>query len=167
MPTNAATRVTTTAPCTRGRSPLLAHQAVSVSAPTSRNVFSRCPAIHHARAVETSSATSSSSTSPAPISASRTISTPDATAARRTMCPGGKRRQAPTTSATTSSSATPLVSRWPSSISVSMLGDRGTTSPLQRGQWLPQPAPEPVARTNAPQRITPRFAASVAHAKVA
>ena len=40
---------------------------------------------------------------------------------------------------------------------VASAGSRGTTSPLQRGQWLPQPAPEPVARTYAPQRITPRL----------
>ena len=34
-----------------------------------------------------------------------------------------------------------------SSISVSISGLRGSTSPLQSGQWSPQPAPEPVART--------------------
>ena len=27
------------------------------------------------------------------------------------------------------------------------MGDGGITSPLHKGQWLPQPAPEPVART--------------------
>ena len=39
---------------------------------------------------------------------------------------------------------------------VSISGARGITSPLQSGQWLPHPAPAPVARTNAPQRITRR-----------
>ena len=57
--------------------------------------------------------------------------------------------------------------RWPSSISVAMEGERGTTSPLQNGQWLPHPAPEPLARTNAPHRMTARFAASVVQANVA
>ena len=30
----------------------------------------------------------------------------------------------------------------------------GSISPLHNGQWPPQPAPEPVARTSAPHRIT-------------
>jgi hypothetical protein len=30
---------------------------------------------------------------------------------------------------------------------VAALGERGTISPLHIGQWLPQPAPEPLART--------------------
>ena len=47
-----------------------------------------------------------------------------------------------------------LVSRWVNSIRVSMRGARGTTTPLHSGQWLPHPAPEPVARTNAPHRTT-------------
>ena len=47
--------------------------------------------------------------------------------------------------------------RWENSISVSVVGVRGMTSPLQSGQWLPQPAPEPVARTNAPHMMTTRL----------
>ncbi len=39
-------------------------------------------------------------------------------------------------------------------------------SPLQSGQWLPHPAPEPLARTYAPQRITAKVTPSVAHANV-
>jgi len=38
-----------------------------------------------------------------------------------------------------------------------MVSTRGAcciTVPLQSGQWLPQPAPEPVARTSVPQRMT-------------
>jgi len=31
------------------------------------------------------------------------------------------------------------------------------TVALHNGQWLPQPAPEPVARTNAPHNTTPRL----------
>ena len=44
-------------------------------------------------------------------------------------------------------------------------GERGTTSPLQSGQCAPQPAPEPVARTKAPHRITARFQARTSQAK--
>ena len=33
----------------------------------------------------------------------------------------------------------------------------GTTSPLHSGQWRPQPAPDPLARTNAPQAMTSRL----------
>ena len=40
------------------------------------------------------------------------------------------------------------------SIIVSTLAERCITVPLQSGQWLPQPAPEPVARTSVPHRIT-------------
>jgi hypothetical protein len=42
-------------------------------------------------------------------------------------------------------------------LTVSTLFARGTISPLHSGQWLPQPAPEPVARTNAPQTMTSRL----------
>jgi len=48
----------------------------------------------------------------------------------------------------------PLVTRCVSSITVSMRGSRGRTSPLHSGQWLPHPAPDPLARTNAPHRMT-------------
>jgi len=44
------------------------------------------------------------------------------------------------------------VTRWVNSMSVFDVGERWITTPLHSGQWLPQPAPEPVARTNvAPQ----------------
>src|SRR5690606_21079258 len=56
-------------------------------------------------------------------------------------------------------------SRWLNSIVVSRLGFSGTTVPLQVGQWLPQPAPEPEIRTNAPCRITTTLRDSVTHAK--
>jgi len=44
----------------------------------------------------------------------------------------------------------PLVMRWMNSISVSICAGQGMIWPLQDGQWLPHPAPEPVARTTAP-----------------
>ena len=78
----------------------------------------------------------------------------DQTAALRAACPRGRARNAPTTRPTTSSRAMPLVSRWENSMIVSIRGDWGTTTPLHSGQWLPQPAPEPVARTIDPQRMT-------------
>jgi energy-converting hydrogenase Eha subunit F len=41
----------------------------------------------------------------------------------------------------------PEVARWVNSMTVWMLLGLGMTSPLQVGQLLPQPAPEPLART--------------------
>ena len=49
----------------------------------------------------------------------------------------------------------PLVSRCVYSISVAADGEAGITSPPQVGQWLPQPSPECVMRTQAPNRMTP------------
>ena len=66
----------------------------------------------------------------------------------------GVARSVQTSSATTKSSASPLVARCENSMIVATLGERGSTSPLQNGQWLPQPAPEPLARTYAPHRMT-------------
>ena len=39
------------------------------------------------------------------------------------------------------------MARWVNSIMVWVLAETGVTTPLHRGQWLPQLAPEPVART--------------------
>ncbi len=107
-----------------------------------------------ARAMDWLSATNSKSTSPAPTAASPSIRSMEMTAALRAACPLGLVRKAITRRPTTSSSARPLVSRWESSMIVSIRGARGTTSPLQSGQWLPHPAPDPVARTTAPHRMT-------------
>ena len=52
-------------------------------------------------------------------------------------------------------------------MSVAADGSRGKTTPLQSGQCSPQPAPDPVARTYAPQRITPMLYASTAQANLA
>ena len=134
--------------------PTVSHQAVNVSAASSRNVFSRCAATNIARAIVALSATSWNSTSPAPIAASLRISTPDITAPARAGCPARQVRNVATRSATTASSARPLVARCENSIKVATPAARGTTSPLQSGQWAPQPAPEPVARTYAPHRMT-------------
>ena len=74
--------------------------------------------------------------------------------------PGGPpaSRGRPTrTGPATRRSATPLVARCVNSTIVSRAGERGTSSPLHRGQCAPQPAPEPVARTKAPHRITATF----------
>jgi len=73
---------------------------------------------------------------------------------RRAPWPFGSTRNAKMLKATTRIPSRPLESRWPSSIRVSSFGSLGMTTPLQRGQWLPQPAPAPVARTKAPQRMT-------------
>ena len=59
----------------------------------------------------------------------------------------------------------PLVARWVNSISVSADGLRGMTTPLQRGQWRPHPAPAPDARTNAPHSTTPTLYARTIQAK--
>src|SRR5690606_33122941 len=51
-------------------------------------------------------------------------------------------------------------------MSVSRVGSSGTTVPLQSGQWLPQPAPEPVRRTTAPCRTTTVLATSAVQASL-
>ena len=48
----------------------------------------------------------------------------------------------------------PLVARCVNSMMVARVGECGVISPWHSGQWLPQPAPESVALTNAPQRAT-------------
>lgn len=83
----------------------------------------------------------------------------------RTRCPDGYARQDWNARTAVAMSATPLESRCENSIRVVMLGSGGKTSPLQSGQWLPQPAPDPVARTTAPQRMTATLMARAAHAR--
>ncbi len=85
---------------------------------------------------------------------SSTMNTSEATAALRTGDPLAVPRN---TTATRPSAATPasaLVIRCPNSMIVLSVGAVGMTSPLHSGQWSPQPAPEPDARTNAPQSTT-------------
>ena len=74
-----------------------------------------------------------------------------------TAWPAGYPLSAQISMPTTSSSASPLLARCPNSMSVAVCAARGITVPLQSGQCAPHPAPEPVARTNAPQLTTPRL----------
>ena len=117
-----------------------------------------------ARATESFSPTRRKRTSPAPTAASVRMKKTDAPAARRAGWPFGRSRKTHSASASTSSRARPLVARWVNSIMVSRAGARGRTSPLQSGQWAPQPAPEPVARTKAPHRMTTTFQARTSQA---
>jgi hypothetical protein len=48
---------------------------------------------------------------------------------------------------------------------VAMAGARGTTLPLQSGQCSPHPAPDPVARTNAPHALAATLYATTDQAK--
>ena len=82
----------------------------------------------------------------------------------RTAWRGGKVRKAQTTSSATSARSIPLVTRCVNSMMVFKLGERGSISPLQSGQCLPQPAPAPVARTKAPHRTTAMLNARTLHA---
>ncbi len=100
-----------------------------------------------ARASDSSWATSLNSTRPAPTAASDRVKTRDRTAPRRSGCPFGAARNAQAARTATSTSTRPLLTRCEYSTSVAVDGRSGTTSPLHDGQWLPQPAPEPLART--------------------
>ena len=110
-----------------------------------------------ARAIVALSATSSNSTRPAPTAASVRMKISERTAPRRAGWLRPHARHVQASSAITPSSARPLVRRWEYSISVATLGARGTISPLQSGQCAPHPAPDPDARTYAPQRMTARL----------
>jgi hypothetical protein len=107
-----------------------------------------------ARAMLALSATSSKSTRPAPTAASVTMKNIDNPAPSRAGWPGRHTRKVQMRSTTTARSAMPLVRRCENSIRVAVSADRGRTSPLQSGQCAPQPAPDPVARTYAPHRMT-------------
>ncbi len=102
---------------------------------------------------------------PAPMATSTSMKAPPASAAPRTRWPRGKARHAHTTCTSTASADRPEVTRWNSSMAVLWPIACGTISPLQVGQWLPQPAPEPVARTSAPHRMTATTNASVPQQK--
>src|SRR5262249_41383317 len=66
----------------------------------------------------------------------------------------------------TSKSETALVTLWVYSMKVCVWAALGRIAPLHRGQWLPHPAPDPLARTYAPQRITATLYATMNHAKL-
>ena len=65
------------------------------------------------------------------------------------------------------SRATPDSARWENSIQVAIPWSSGRNSPWQRGQSRPHPAPEPVALTTAPCRMTMPLTAKVVQARAA
>ena len=82
------------------------------------------------------------------------MNTHESTAQRRTSCPRGNRANASHATPPTKRRLSPEVTRWVSSIAVSMVRGRCAISPWQVGQCWPQPAPEPVIRTTAPNKTT-------------
>jgi hypothetical protein len=117
------------------------------------------------RAADVSSATQRFRTSLRPPGPP-TRSGPWRTAQRRPR-DSAKRRSDQRHRANTRTKASPLPRRWTNSMTVAWAGSSGRTTPLHSGQWLPQPAPEPVARTNAPHRMTPRLTARTTQANLA
>src|SRR5271170_7096964 len=91
--------------------------------------------------------------------------TTDASAAVRARSPREKLRRLHSHNAPTPTKATPLITRCVNSMMVSIRGATGTTSPLHIGQWLPHPAPDPLARTKSPHKTTITFHASTPQAK--
>ena len=169
MPTSAGPRThpTTRRSPERGASPPDAHHAVIVIDPRRKNVFTRCSPTLSARFIDASCATSSNKHQRRAEQGFADSMNPVASNAAplRTMCPRGYARMLHTRRPTVSARDRPLVRRCEYSMRVSTRAARGRTSPLHRGQWLPQPAPEPLARTNAPQTTTARSYASTPHAK--
>ena len=117
-----------------------------------------------ARATLVSVPTRRKSTSAAPTRLSSTMNPMAAPAPRRTRWPGGETRRDHTSRPSVSSRERPLVRRWKNSMNVATLGLVGIGSPLQVGQWAPQPSPEPVACTTSPHTITARVKARVSQA---
>jgi hypothetical protein len=82
-----------------------------------------------------------------------TVNTTEAQAAARARWP----RTVPLTTQiskhTTTRPEMPVVRRWVNSMMVLTLGETCMTVSLQSGQWLPQPSPEPVARTSVPHKM--------------
>src|SRR3990170_2587825 len=115
-----------------------------------------------ARAAELSSPTQRIKTNPAPTAASSKMSPSAIQAHRRAAVPLTNRRRVHTQRPSTRRKASPLPSRWTNSMIVSRPGSTGRTEPLHNGQWLPHPAPDPEARTNAPHRMTPKLTARTA-----
>jgi len=108
----------------------------------------------NARATEALSTTSSAFTSSAPTAPSVIMKKTPQPAQRRRSLPEGELRRANQSTTSDSRPSRAEVTRWVNSMIVSIRSARGIHSPLHRGQWSAQPAPEPVTRTNAPQRIT-------------
>ncbi len=106
-----------------------------------------------ARASEALLSTRPLSTSPAPTAAS-TSRKKKVTAEAQVTRWARNRRAAQMRSTRPKIPESPLVTRWVYSMIRSTEGFIGITCPSHRGQWLPQPAPEWLMRTQAPKRIT-------------
>ena len=103
-------------------------QAEKAASPVKASVFVKCNAMTIARATESSSATSPPRTNPAPIAPSKMMnSSVRATAA--VTCPGPKRFQDHSSIAKPKMPQSALLTRCENSISVSVEGAVGTTSP--------------------------------------
>ena len=132
--------------------------------PASRiRVFTRWMGTEIARASEASFSTHSKMTITAPISDSERIPTPESTAAFRTGAPRWLVRKMRTMSQARRSSAIPDEARCVNSMAVAP-SNSGRMTPSQVGHDAPHPAPDPVARTSAPSRITIRFQTSAVQA---
>ena len=112
------------------------------------NVLTRCTDMNSARAMLGCRPPAGRGRAPAPTAASVTMKKIDQAAARRARVPC-RARAATSTRAARRPPGAP--GRWSArcenSTSISTLGARGMTSPLQSGQCAPQPAPDRVART--------------------
>jgi len=117
-----------------------------------------------ARPAEAFASTYRNSTSPAPSAASAIRNANDARANFRARWPRGNSFRLQASSPAVAKKATPLMPRCVNSMMVETAGALGITSPLQSGQWLPQPAPDPLARTSTPHNTTRRFHASTPQA---
>ncbi len=141
------------------------HTTVVPRAERRRNVLIRWRPTATPCDAEGSIATSRASTMKPPMSASTPTMPSAHQLAARAGWPAVNERRQTTTSATPRRTTRPLVTRWDSSMRSATDRAWGMTSPLQSGQWLPQPAPEPVARTKPPQTMTTRLAISTPSAK--
>ncbi len=119
-----------------------------------RNVLTKWMDIQMARCALSFCATKPPLTSTMPTSASVTEKTVVATAALRTAEPFSNSRYDHTSSTTTNGRNTPVDTRCAYSIHVLACWASGMAAPQQSGQWLPQPSPEPLARTKAPHTMT-------------
>ena len=133
----------------------------------SQREFRRWKATSRPRATDTLSPVRPVSTVAAPIRASTPRNAVAATV--QASRPGlvFRRRNARTSSQTPINRATPDSARWENSIQVAMPWSSGRNSPWQRGQSRPHPAPEPVALTTAPCRMTIPLTAKVVQARAA
>jgi len=105
------------------------HSNTKIRLANNINVLIRCKAIITARAIESLSPTSSNSTRPAPISASRTVNTNAKMAAFLILLFPLTQRKTNTTRSVIKINASPLVILCVNSITVSTIGFMGIISP--------------------------------------